>query len=78
MSGVGRPQLSLEPSPLTVARHYEGLFDGFVLDRRDAALSAEFRLPTRLCDALIITLEDRERVARAVLDLAAELRVHAS
>jgi LPPG:FO 2-phospho-L-lactate transferase len=69
-------ELGLEPSPLMVAQHYEGLIDGFVLDRRDSAMTAEFKLPTRLCDTLMITLEDRERVARAVLDFAAELRAH--
>lgn len=67
-------ELGRAPSPLTVVDHYRGLIDGFVLDERDAALAARIDLPTTLCDTLMHSLADRERVARAALGLARELR----
>lgn len=66
-------ELGLSPSPLTVREHYRGLIDGMVLDERDAGLAPEAGLPVRLCDTLMRSLEDRERVARCALGLAAEL-----
>ncbi|HTX05460.1 MAG TPA: 2-phospho-L-lactate transferase [Steroidobacteraceae bacterium] len=67
-------ELGLEVSPLTVLEHYRGLIDGFVLDERDAALARAIELPLRICDTLMHSLEDRERVARCTLELARELR----
>lgn len=66
-------ELDLAPSPLTVLEHYDGLIDGMVLDERDAGVAARAGLPVRLCDTLMRTLEDRERVARCALELAEEL-----
>ncbi len=66
-------ELGREPWPLAVARHYEGLIDGFVLDARDAALEARFSVPVWATDTLMTSLEDKQRVARAVLDFAARL-----
>jgi LPPG:FO 2-phospho-L-lactate transferase len=66
-------ELGLSPSPLTVAEHYDGLIDGFVLDARDVQIATRLSLPTRICDTLMLTLEDRERVARCALELAATL-----
>jgi LPPG:FO 2-phospho-L-lactate transferase len=67
-------ELGLTPSPLTVLEHYGDLVDGFVLDERDAALAKEVHVPLRVCDTLMRTLADRERVARCVLELAQALR----
>jgi LPPG:FO 2-phospho-L-lactate transferase len=67
-------ELGLEVSPLTVLEHYRGLIDGFVLDERDAALARAIELPLRICDTMMRSLEDRERVARCTLELAQELR----
>ncbi|HEY4645617.1 MAG TPA: 2-phospho-L-lactate transferase [Steroidobacteraceae bacterium] len=66
-------ELGLSPSPLAVVEHYDGLIDGFVLDAGDARIAPRLKLPTRLCDTLMSTLEDRERVARCALELAATL-----
>jgi LPPG:FO 2-phospho-L-lactate transferase len=66
-------ELGLRPAALTVAEHYDGLIDGFMLDVRDAQSAASFELPTRICDSLMVTLDDRERVARRVLEFAAAL-----
>ena len=63
----------LAPSALTVARHYAGLIDGFVLDDRDAALAPQFTLPLHLTNTVMANLTDRERLAREVLDFAARI-----
>ena len=67
-------ELGQAASPLTVLEHYRGLIDGFILDERDAGLAGDIDLPLRLCDTLMRSLEDRERVARCALELAQELR----
>ena len=49
-------ELNLAPSPLTIARHYAGLIDGFVLDVRDAALAPQFGLPVHVADTVMVEL----------------------
>jgi LPPG:FO 2-phospho-L-lactate transferase len=66
-------ELGLTPSALTVREHYRGLIDAFVLDERDAALAPNIDVPVRLCDTLMRSLADRERVARCVLEFTREL-----
>ncbi len=66
-------ELGLEVSPLTIARRYAGIIGGFVLDRADAALAAGFEMPVRVASTLMRTLEDKERLAREVLDFALTL-----
>ena len=66
-------ELGVEPSAATVAAHYAGLIDGFLLDERDVALAAELSIPTRTADTLMTTLDDRIRVARAALEWAYQL-----
>jgi LPPG:FO 2-phospho-L-lactate transferase len=67
-------ELGHEVSALTIFEHYRGLIDGVVLDERDAELAVGMDLPLRVCDTLMRSLEDRERVARCALELAQELR----
>jgi LPPG:FO 2-phospho-L-lactate transferase len=67
-------ELGLAPCARTVLEHYRGLIDGFVLDERDAALANDIDVPLRVCDTLMRSLEDRERVARCTLELAQALR----
>ena len=66
-------ELGLEPSPLGVARHYDGLIDGFVIDSRDDALTAQLSIPVRVTDTLMQNMQDKQRVARVVLDFAQQL-----
>jgi LPPG:FO 2-phospho-L-lactate transferase len=70
-------ELGLAPSPLTIAHHYAGLIDGFVLDARDAALAPQFALPVHVTDTVMVALTDRERLAREALSFAARLGRHA-
>ena len=70
-------ELGITPSPLAVIEHYRGLIDGFVLDSRDAHLSDRIDIPVKICDTLMLTLEDRQRVASSALDLATALMARA-
>jgi LPPG:FO 2-phospho-L-lactate transferase len=67
-------ELGLPLTPVTVARHYEGLIDGFVLDARDRSLAGGFECPVHVTDTVMVNLADRERLAREVLQFAAALR----
>jgi LPPG:FO 2-phospho-L-lactate transferase len=67
-------ELGIDPSPVAIVDHYRGLIDGFVLDARDEALASEIGMPTRICDTLMLTLGDRDQVARAVLELVDTLQ----
>ncbi|HEX4160135.1 MAG TPA: 2-phospho-L-lactate transferase [Rhizomicrobium sp.] len=60
-------ELGVAVSPLSVAAHYCGLLDGFILDERDVALAEQFDLRTQIANTLMTTLGDYERVARNVL-----------
>jgi LPPG:FO 2-phospho-L-lactate transferase len=66
-------ELGLEVSPLTIARHYAPLIDGFVLDEADRALAPQFDLPVHIAPTLMRNLADKERLAREVLGFAAAL-----
>ena len=63
-------ELGIEPSALAVARHYEGLLDGFIFDKVDAKLEPEIRdlgMKTILIDSLMKDIKGRQRVAKDVL-----------
>jgi len=68
-------ELGHEPSSLSVARHYADFLDMFVIDNVDGDQRLEIeRLGARVLvtDTLMKTIEDRARLAREVLDFAAE------
>ena len=69
-------ELKLEVSAAAVAERYDDLIDGFVLDPTDAPSAANIRVATFQESALMITIEDRERLARAVLRAADSLKAH--
>jgi LPPG:FO 2-phospho-L-lactate transferase len=71
-------ELGLAPSALTIARHYAGLIDGFVLDTCDAALAAEIGVPTKVTDTIMRTLEDKTALARHCLSFCGELAARSS
>ena len=64
-------ELRVEVSPVSVAEHYGGLLDGFVLDSHDSALADRFQIPVQITDTLMTIPEDTERVARAAMACAA-------
>jgi LPPG:FO 2-phospho-L-lactate transferase len=66
-------ELGLPVTATAVARHYAGLIDGYVLDHADAGIAGELSFPVTVAHTLMLTLDDRERLARAVLDAAAAL-----
>jgi len=71
MAGLGLPCDSVE-----IARRYHGFIDGLLLDSQDASFCEQIEalgIRTRITDTLMHSLEDRERVAREALALAAQL-----
>jgi LPPG:FO 2-phospho-L-lactate transferase len=67
-------ELEVPLSSVAIAGHYADFIDGFVLDRADAALVPAFSCSLLVADTLMVTLADRERLAREVLQFAATLR----
>jgi LPPG:FO 2-phospho-L-lactate transferase len=63
-------ELDLEVDPLTVAAHYRGLIDVYVMDDADSQMAALLDLPVETTRTLMQNLDDREALARAVLALA--------
>ncbi len=66
-------ELGLEVSAVAVARHYSDLLDAYVLDEVDGASLAELTVPAISAKTLMVTLADRENLARTVLALADSL-----
>ena len=70
-------ELGLEVSPVGVARHYQDLLTGFVLDQRDEGLKMtigfELAIRTLVTDTVMEGDEDRIRLARQVLEFAAQM-----
>lgn len=66
-------ELGVPLTPASIARHYAGVIDGFVLDGRDASAVDEIDCNVNVTDTLMKTLEDREHLAREVLSFASAL-----
>jgi len=66
-------ELGFPVSPAAVAAHYGELLDGFVLDRRDAALEQEIPVPALVTDTIMRDRDDKVRLAHDVLDFARSL-----
>lgn len=66
-------ELGLPVSAATVAAHYDGLIDGFVLDRADAALESEIAAPALVTDTIMRDHDDKTRLANEVLNFARSL-----
>ena len=63
-------ELELHVDPLTVAAHYRGLIDGYVMDDADSQMAAMLDLPVETTRTLMQSLDDREALASAVLAFA--------
>ena len=63
-------ELGIEPSALAVAKHYQNLITGFVLDDMDANLEADIQglnMQTLITKTLMENSDDRRRLAEDVL-----------
>ncbi|HVW57276.1 MAG TPA: 2-phospho-L-lactate transferase [Rhizobiaceae bacterium] len=66
-------ELDMPATSETILRHYEGLLDGLVIDRADAAESRALPGAVHVTDTLMKTDEDRVRLAGEVLAFADRL-----
>lgn len=70
-------ELDHDPSAVGIARHYEGLVDGLVIDTADAASKGDIErsgMRVRVAQTVMRTLDDRISLARETLDFVEELR----
>ncbi len=67
-------ELGLDPSAGTVAHRYHDLLDGYVIDHADMSEVVSIDARVTLAQTMMRTMEDREALARTVLDAAAVLR----
>jgi LPPG:FO 2-phospho-L-lactate transferase len=66
-------EMGIDATAQSIRAHYGDLLDGFVLDVEDAASAGSFDLPTLVAQTVMRTLEDRERLAQAVLEFARDV-----
>lgn len=67
-------ELNLDVAAAEVAHYYDGLIDGFVVDTVDADTLLPAGMQRSVAPIMMTSLEDKIRVARAVLDFADILR----
>jgi LPPG:FO 2-phospho-L-lactate transferase len=60
-------ELGLDADSRTIAWHYEGLIDGFVIDAADEALAAGLPMPAIVTNTMMRTLDDKVALARQCL-----------
>jgi LPPG:FO 2-phospho-L-lactate transferase len=63
-------ELGLPVDAAAVARHYRDFLDVYIADEQDAAAVAALDVPVVLAQTLMVTLADREKLARTVLAAA--------
>ena len=69
-------ELGIQPSALSVARHYADLLSGFIMDKIDAELHEsiiDLGIETCLTNTLMTTQEDRYRLAEEVIEFGMKL-----
>jgi LPPG:FO 2-phospho-L-lactate transferase len=66
-------ELGLHVGAEAVAERYGDLLEGYIVDHRDAALVAKLGIPTIAANALMVSLADREQLAKMTLAFADEL-----
>ncbi|HEY6335059.1 MAG TPA: 2-phospho-L-lactate transferase [Alphaproteobacteria bacterium] len=67
-------ELGVPRTQSAIARHYDGLIDGLVVDEADAAECRDLALPVELTHTLMKSLDDRMALARRVLAFGAGLK----
>ena len=68
-------ELDLQPGAASIARHYAGLIDGFLIDSEDCALADTIAMPVRAARTLMHSLDDKVGLARECLDFCAALKL---
>lgn len=66
-------ELGMEATPSAIARHYDGLIDGLLIDESDASEVEQIGIPVSVTRTLMNDLDDRRRLAQAVLAFAETL-----
>jgi LPPG:FO 2-phospho-L-lactate transferase len=66
-------ELGLAASSVSVARHYVGLIDAFVIDTADAALVPDLGVPALVTNTVMRTVDDKVALARDCLDFCRRL-----
>jgi LPPG:FO 2-phospho-L-lactate transferase len=70
-------ELGLTVDPISVAAHYRGIIDGYMMDDADSHMAAMLDLPVETTRTLMQSLDEREALARAVLDFADRIAARA-
>ena len=66
-------ELDVPATSKAIARHYDGLIDGLIIDETDKADKDATGVPTHVTATLMKSDDDRERLARTAIDFAAEI-----
>ena len=66
-------ELGLSITTATIAGHYGDILNGLIVDESDADSVIDLDIPITSTRTLMVSLEDRERLADAVLRFADEL-----
>ena len=66
-------ELGIPQNVASIAAHYRGLIDGFVLDETDKHLAADLGLPVAVAQTIMRSLDDRMGLARATLNFCRAL-----
>ncbi|MDX1514883.1 MAG: 2-phospho-L-lactate transferase [Gammaproteobacteria bacterium] len=67
-------ELSIPATTSAIADHYRGLLDGIVIDDADASDAKTLSLPGLVTRTLMMSLNERDNLAKRVLDFADQLR----
>jgi LPPG:FO 2-phospho-L-lactate transferase len=66
-------ELGMPLTQASIARHYDGLIDGIMIDKADEAEALSLPVTTRTTRTLMTSIEDRERLAREVIEFGNSL-----
>lgn len=66
-------ELGLPVKIQSIAKHYSGLIDGLIVDSSDMAEASSLGIPVSGAEAIMSSIEDREALARAVIQFARSL-----
>lgn len=70
-------ELGIPVGAASVAAHYGELIDGFIVDYRDGAAASALRIPGLVTDTLMVSVDDRVRLAREALRFSQSLQLRA-